>query len=152
MAIVDSRDIHRSAQCETVVVAASARANQIAFPVIGERHARVQRLIDEVFVARAVELISAASHGDVEEAATHLSELRRIVAGLHSHFLNRIHAGLRDRLRRAPAVIGVLALYAERHGVTGGAVQADARIGTEVRAGERLQYGIGIADAGGTRR
>ena len=118
--IVDFRNPYWAAKRATVIVPARYRSEQTSVSVVGERHARVERFIDEVIVARTMELISARLHCHVEDATARLSELGRIVTGLNCEFLNGIDARLRlGACALAEAVGGVLPLHQHRLRVVG---------------------------------
>src|SRR5262249_59715955 len=54
---------------------------------------RVERLVRQILVSAAVELIRSRFGREVEHAAEHLAELRREVAGLDGEFAYRLDRG-----------------------------------------------------------
>src|SRR4029453_12276629 len=76
LALVKLGKPHRPAHGETVVVELLGRSQMGAvLSGVGERNARVQRLIRGISVCAAVVLIGAAARREIEKAARYLAEL-----------------------------------------------------------------------------
>src|SRR5581483_30160 len=92
----------------------------------GERHAGVQRLVGEVGVSAAVDLVGSAARREVEETAAHLAELGGKIGGLQGELLDRFHGGLRLVGGAAvEAVVRFLAFEQNAEGSGGQAVHLD---------------------------
>ena len=92
-------------------------------------------------------LVGAGLHGGVEEAACDLAILGCEVAGLDGELLNRFHAGLGLGLRVDQIVGGILAFDAQRLGVAGIAVDANAAVWAEIATGQQQHHRVGVANA-----
>src|ERR1700682_501537 len=113
--------------------------------VIGERRARVERLIHEVIVCRSVELVRARSHGEIKKTAARLAQLGGVIAGLDREFLYRVYAALSLRLYGVPTVGGVLSFDPHSLCVRRCPVDSDVDVRRISSAGKQLHNGVGIA-------
>ena len=152
VAVVELWDDDWAAERESPIVSALTRPQQVAVAIIGKGCSRVEELIYEVLVGSAVPLVGTRPHCQIEQSATCLTKLGCIIAGLNCELLNRVHASLRLRLSRVPAVRRVLTLDPHGLRIRRQAVYTDIYVRGVGGTWKQLHHRVGVSDARRTRR
>ena len=105
--VVNFGDPQRTADRHAIIMPLGGR------PQTGIRLIGIEDFVRGEVVDAAMQLIGAGLHGRVDDR-TRRAVFRRVVAGLHGHFLNCIHAGLSHRgvAREESLAAGCLTLNA----------------------------------------